>query len=191
MKTLRSLWLESDLKAYYPPLNQGSLRTLILREGISTGDRMIMLTVSGNPDFALKQKQLDSFVAALCAAVAPTAPSAQFSIFLRIQQLTKGKATHFYEMQLYGQDHVRERLNICYHPSLPPAVLQFKISPSAFFQPNTRQAERLYSLALQLTQIPKESVVYDLYCGTGALGICASRVASQVVGIELSLESSL
>lgn len=185
LTTVRKWWSESGLTAYHPPRDTGSLRTLILREGMRTGDRLAMVTVSGNPDYALKQHHLESLVAFLRETIEPDDPEKRLSIFLRIQQTAKGMATNFYEMHLYGPDHLREQLNIS------NAKLQFKVSPSAFFQPNSYQAEKLYSLALQHAAISKGNCVYDLYCGTGTLGICASQVASQVVGVELSPESSL
>jgi 23S rRNA (uracil1939-C5)-methyltransferase len=91
---------------------------------------------------------------------------------------------------LYGPDHIREILLIKTDPAEEPVPMKFNISPSAFFQPNTRQAEKLYSIALKMAIIPKHTVVYDLYCGTGTLGICAARRARQVVGVELSPESA-
>lgn len=189
LTAVRKWWEESGLTAYRPSKDSGSLRTLTLREGMRTGDRMAILTVSGNPDFALKRPQLDSFAAILRHAVEPKECS--LALFLRIHQIAKGMPTNFYEMQLYGPDYINEELQVACDAALPPTSLKFKISPGAFFQPNTLQAERLYSLALQLADIPKGSVVYDLYCGTGTLGIAASKLASQVIGIELSLESSL
>lgn len=182
LKAVRSWWGETDLSAYHPMRNSGSLRTLTLREGIRTGDRMAILTVSGNPDYALKKHHLESFTAFMRDAVEPLQ---SLSLFLRIQQIGKGMPTNFYEMLLYGPDHIREELQMA------GVTLSFKISPAAFFQPNTRQAEKLYSLALQQLEIPEGSVVYDLYCGTGTLGICASKLAKKVIGIEISPESSL
>jgi len=44
---------------------------------------------------------------------------------------------------------------------------------------------------LLLAKIPDNAIIYDLYCGTGTLGICAAKHAKQVIGIELSKESSL
>lgn len=191
LKVVRQWWLESGLKAYHLHTNQGSLRTLTLREGMRSGDRLAMLTVSGNPDFALNKRHLESFVAFIRDAAEPIASSAQLSIFLRIQQIAKGTATNFYEMLLCGPDHINEVLHITYNSEQEPISLKFAVSPSAFFQPNTKQAETLYSLALQHLDIPPGSVVYDLYCGTGTLGICAAYHAKQVVGIEISPESSL
>src|SRR5262249_34714845 len=82
-------------------------------------------------------------------------------------------------------------LNITTHAGQDPKPMTFKISPSAFFQPNTRQAERLYSYALQMAEIPQNGVVYDLYCGTGTLGICCAPFSKKVIGIEISAESVL
>lgn len=191
LKAVRQWWSETDLKAYHPYTNTGSLRTLIVREGITTGDRMVMLTVSGNPDFALNQQQIESFTAFVRDSVEPVDQNQKLSVFLRIQQIAKGSPTNFFEMQLYGPDVIREILHITDRLGGDPQPLVFKISPSAFFQPNTRQAEKLYSRAFQLAEIPDGSVVYDLYCGTGALGLCASRRAKQVVGIEMSPEAAL
>jgi len=187
----RAWWAESNLKAYHPHSNTGSLRTLTVREGMRTGDRLVMLTVSGNADYALSRGQIESFTAFIRDAIEPVSPDSKLSIFLRIHQAVKGVETNFYEMLLYGPDHIREILHIQTHPDQKPEPLTFLVSPSAFFQPNTKQAERLYSTALQLLDIPEQSVVYDLYCGTGTLGICAARKAKQVLGIEISPESSL
>jgi 23S rRNA (uracil1939-C5)-methyltransferase len=190
LKAVRQWWLESGLLAYHPHTNNGSLRTLIIREGVRTGDRLVMLTVSGNPDFALNKQQLGAFTAFIRDACEPI-EGGQLSIFLRIQQIAKGRATNFFEIHLYGPSEIREILYIQTAPHGQVKPLHFSVSPSAFFQPNTKQAERIYSTALQLLDISSDSVVYDLYCGGGALGICAASTASQVLGIEISPESSL
>jgi 23S rRNA (uracil1939-C5)-methyltransferase len=149
-----------------------------------------MITVSGNPAYALQQRHIQSFVETLRQAIEPSSPDQKLSIFLRIQQIAKGHPTQFYEMLLYGPDHIREILHIETAQN-ESHTLHFRISPTAFFQPNTRQAEKLYSRAIQLTQAPIGGVVYDLYCGTGTLGICMAKQAKKVIGIELSPESAL
>jgi 23S rRNA (uracil1939-C5)-methyltransferase len=183
VQAVRKWWKENELEAYHPYRNTGSLRTLTMREGQRTGDRMVFLTVSGNPEYALRKHHIESFVAYLRDAIEPL--DSELSIFLRIQQTAKGMTTNFYEMHLHGPDHIRETLHVSGKP------LTFKISPVAFFQPNTRQAEQLYSTALHLSGIPDNGIVFDLYCGTGTLGICAAQKAKQVIGIELSPEACL
>ncbi|KAF3362873.1 putative RNA methyltransferase pc1544 [Chlamydiales bacterium STE3] len=181
LKAVRSWWVESSLKAYHAPKNEGSLRTLTIREGMTSGDRMVMLTVSGNPDFALHKNQLQSFV----AAINNSSTEIPISIFLRIQQAIKGEPTQFYEMHLGGPETIREELQIA------DKNLHFNVSPSSFFQPNTYQAQKIYQLAVEMSEVTKESIVYDLYCGTGTLGISFAPHCQKVIGVEISPESSL
>ena len=146
---------------------------------------MVILLVSGNPDYALNRKQLDAFTQAMQEAVQPEKAGAQLSLFLRIQQCQKGKPTQFYEMELGGPAYIRELLTV------GEKQFEFQISPTAFFQPNTRQAERLYAAALDLVQLPQSSHIYDLYAGTGTLGIIASSFVKIVTSIELVPEATL
>ena len=175
---VRAWWEGSGLKAYYPPADTGTLRYLTLREGVRTGQKMAVLNVSGNPEFAPSRADLDGFVNAVRSCFPENEPIA---IFLRIHQTKKGKPTQFFEMHLFGPDHIVEELR------LTEQTLSFKISPISFFQPNTLQAEKLYNTALEMAK--GASVVYDLYCGTGTLGMGAARNAKQVIGIELSPEA--
>lgn len=191
LTVMRQWWDSSGLSAYYPPKDLGSLRVLTLREGMKTRDKLVMLTVSGNADFALNKEQLNSFTSCVKNFMERDYPDDPVSIFLRIQQACKGKPTSFYEMHLYGPEYLREELSIQVHPGVPPERLSFHISPSAFFQPNTFQAEKFYSLALQMAEATKNSVVYDLYCGTGTIGLSIAKHVKQVVGIEISPEASL
>ena len=61
--------------------------------------------------------------------------------------------------------------------------------PNAFLQTNTEMAERLYSLAIEYAGLTGEETVYDLYCGTGTIGLSMAREALTVWGIESSEES--
>lgn len=185
LSATRKWWKASGLAAYFPPANVGSLRTLTLREGRRTGDRMVILLVSGNPDFALNRSHLESFTEAMSQALTPDEPG-KLSVFVRIQQIQKGRPTQFYELHLLGPVTMRERLLLW-----GEGGMEFHISPTAFFQPNTVQAERLYREALDLAQLHEDMLVYDLYCGTGTLGILAAPLVQQVVGIEWVPEATL
>ena len=65
----------------------------------------------------------------------------------------------------------------------------FKIGPKSFFQTNTAQAERLYQTVRSLAALNGTETVYDLYCGTGSIGIFLSDRAKKVIGIELIPEA--
>lgn len=62
---------------------------------------------------------------------------------------------------------------------------QFKIGPKSFFQTNTKQGERLYQITREFAELDGSQVVYDLYCGTGSIGIFCSKGAKQIVGVEM------
>jgi 23S rRNA (uracil1939-C5)-methyltransferase len=67
--------------------------------------------------------------------------------------------------------------------------LHFKISPKSFFQTNTRQAEKLYSVTRDFAGLTGNEVVYDLYCGTGSIGIFVSKLARKIIGVEVIEEA--
>lgn len=170
----RVWWKESGLKAYHPHKNTGHLRTLTLREATFTGQRLAMLTVSGNPEDALTKRDIASFKEAM------TAMAPNISLFLRIHQAIKGQPTQFFEHHLSGPDHILEELTVA------GRVYRFKISPSAFFQPNSVTAQHLYTKALSLLELKPTDTLYDLYCGTGTLSILFGPKVTKVVGIELN-----
>ena len=61
----------------------------------------------------------------------------------------------------------------------------FKIGPTSFFQTNTAQAEQLYNVVRHFAELTGTETVYDLYCGTGSIGIFLGREARKIVGVEL------
>ena len=61
----------------------------------------------------------------------------------------------------------------------------FKISPKSFFQTNSRQAETLYRITREFAELDGTQTVYDLYCGTGSIGIFVSGKAKKLIGVEL------
>ena len=65
----------------------------------------------------------------------------------------------------------------------------FKIGPKSFFQTNTAQAERLYQVVRDFAVLKGTETVYDLYCGTGSIGIFLSDHLKKLVGIELIPEA--
>ena len=62
---------------------------------------------------------------------------------------------------------------------------EFIISPKSFFQTNTKQAEKLYTVTRDFAGLTGNEIVYDLYCGTGSIGIFVSKLAKKVIGVEV------
>ncbi|KAJ0970495.1 hypothetical protein J5N97_023372 [Dioscorea zingiberensis] len=64
--------------------------------------------------------------------------------------------------------------------------LRFCISPTAFFQVNTLAAERLYSLAGDWADLNSDTLLFDICCGTGTIGLTLAHRVGMVVGIEMN-----
>ena len=62
--------------------------------------------------------------------------------------------------------------------------LRFRIGPKSFYQTNSPQAYRLYSVARDFAALSGVETVYDLYTGTGTIAQFVSGKAAKVVGIE-------
>ncbi|GAB1607960.1 tRNA (uracil-5-)-methyltransferase homolog A [Argonauta hians] len=63
--------------------------------------------------------------------------------------------------------------------------LTFQISPDAFFQINTPATALLYSLVAEWCQLEQDSVVLDICCGTGTIGLTLAKHVKRVLGVEL------
>ncbi|CAI9290072.1 unnamed protein product [Lactuca saligna] len=64
--------------------------------------------------------------------------------------------------------------------------LRFFISPTAFFQVNTLAAEKLYSLAGDWANLGPNTLLFDVCCGTGTIGLTLAHRVGMVVGIEMN-----
>jgi 23S rRNA (uracil1939-C5)-methyltransferase len=88
----------------------------------------------------------------------------------------KNDSMHDLEPVVYrGKGYVIEKLE----------DYQFKIGPKSFFQTNTRQGEELYKVTREFANLTGTETVYDLYCGTGSIGIFVSQNAKKIVGVEM------
>ncbi len=72
--------------------------------------------------------------------------------------------------------------------------MTFEIGPRDFFQTNTEQAERLFTLIVERVRARNARRVLDLYAGTGTITAFLARAAGEVVGVEshaASVESGI
>ena len=67
---------------------------------------------------------------------------------------------------------------------------QFQISADSFFQTNSLQAQTLYAIIKKECHLSGKEIVYDMFCGTGTIGIYIAKNAKKVFGFEL-IESAI
>ena len=75
---------------------------------------------------------------------------------------------------IYGKTRVKEELK----------DIKLLTSPDAFLQVNTKMCLKMYDKVLSL--IKKDSILLDLYCGVGSIGLYVSKKCKEVVGVELN-----
>jgi 23S rRNA (uracil1939-C5)-methyltransferase len=159
---------EERLRAYDQKTHEGFLRHLVVREGRNTGQALVVLvTAPGElPDEEHLVDVLGRF---------PEVRSIHWAINERPAEVTRDLPTRL----LHGEEAIEEEL----------CGLRFRVSPNAFLQTNTAMAEQLYGLTRGYAQLEGGETVYDLYCGTGTIGLTLARDALTVWGIEASEEA--
>ena len=180
LEATRQWWNQTNIEAYHRLKQTGTLHLLTLREGTNTKEKMVILTVCGEPSSSFTHQELKGFKEALCKAIPDLT-----SLFLQIKTIKEGSPTTASEMLIYGKDHIEEKMSVKITEELEKTYV-FKISPSSFFQPSTPQAEKLLAAALELMKERPLRTVLDLYCGTATFGMVFSSLANQVIGVELN-----
>jgi tRNA (uracil-5-)-methyltransferase len=82
---------------------------------------------------------------------------------------------------LWGDSYLKE--------TMMDNALEFRISPNAFFQINTAAAEVCYQTISDLIELTPETVLLDICCGTGTIGLYLASRVKRVIGIELNGEA--
>ena len=145
--------------------------------GQRTGAILLNLHVSEG----LTEAQLAAFVSTVKAVFPDHEKLSIFATFISAQ---KGAPTQSFEMHLAGPTRLHERFEITACNKTFP--LDFWISPTAFLQPNSLQAEKIYSRMLEIAQPKADWRVIDLYCGVGAIGFAFAPFVKEVIGLELN-----
>jgi 23S rRNA (uracil1939-C5)-methyltransferase len=158
---------EEVLEVYDQKEKRGYLRHLVVREGRNTGQALVMLVTASDKPF-----DRDFLVRSLTKF-----PEVR-SIYWAVNDGV-GETTNVPAELIWGEEAIEEEL----------CGLNFRLRPNAFLQTNTRMAEKLYSLAGEYAGLTGEETVWDLYCGTGTIGLTLARQARSVWGIEISEES--
>ncbi|MCM1308723.1 MAG: 23S rRNA (uracil(1939)-C(5))-methyltransferase RlmD [Butyrivibrio sp.] len=169
IRTVVSLMKSFKYTPYNEDTGRGFLRHILVRTAHATGQIMVVL-VTADKLFPSK----NNFVRALLAAH-PSITTIVANLNSRRTSMVLGD----YEQVLYGKGFIEDELCGC----------RFKLSPKSFYQVNSAQTQRLYSLAIEYAGLNGSESVIDAYSGIGTVGIIASRHAKSVTGIELNADA--
>jgi len=148
--------------------NRGYLRTMFIRTA-ENGGVMVILCFFYD-DKASREALLDAL-----SEEFPQISSLYYVVNTKLNDSISDQECILYK----GDDAIYESME----------GLSFKIGPKSFYQTNSPQAYRLYSVAREFAALTGKEVVYDLYTGTGTIAQFVSAKASKVVGIEYVKEA--
>ena len=166
--TIRDFALANDFSFYDIRQHTGWLRNIIIRY-CNSGELMVNICLN-------YEEEKDRIL--LCTHLLKTIPA----ITTLLYTINPKWNDSIYDLtpQVYsGKGYVIEKLG----------EYEFIISPKSFFQTNTKQAEKLYSITRDFAGLTGNEIVYDLYCGTGSIGIFLSKGAKKIIGVEVIEEA--
>ncbi len=158
---------EEKLEPYDQANGEGYLRHLVFREGRNTGQALVVLVTAPGERF-----ETGYFVDVLRRF--PEVRSVHWAV-----NDTPAEQTNVPTKLLWGDEAIEERL----------LGLRVRVRPGAFLQTNTEMAERLYAIAGEFARLTGAENVFDLYCGTGTIGLSLAPHARKVWGLEISEEA--
>ncbi len=166
--TVRSFALENNFTFYDIRQHTGWLRNIIIRL-CTTGELMVNICLNFDEE-ADRKKLFDHLLQQV-----PEITTLLYTINPKWNDSIYDLTPQVY----FGKGFATEKLE----------DFEFKISPKSFFQTNTRQAEKLYTVTREFAALTGTEIVYDLYCGTGSIGIFVSKQAKKIIGVEVIEEA--
>ncbi len=160
---VREFTASEDFEYYDIKNNHGFLREMVVRTNLK--NEVMLILIFGHKDVS-KMKMITE------------ALKNKFPEIVSLFHITNAKSnSSFFDLEpnhIFGDEYLTEKLgNIIY-----------KIGPKSFFQTNTLQAEKLYSIAKDFADIQPNDNVYDLYTGLGSIALFVADKCMNIVGIE-------
>lgn len=168
-KYIFNFLVNHKIKVYDEKSGKGLVRHIVTKIGIKTNEVMCIIVINGN-----ELPYEDILVNEL---------THKFENIKSIIKNINTKNTNVIlgneNINLYGNGYIKDILG----------DFIFKISPMSFYQVNPVQAEKLYNIGVELADINKNDIVFDLYCGIGTISLFMSKFAKEVYGVEIVEEA--
>lgn len=155
--------VKNGLEFYDIRNHLGFVRNMFVRT-TETGDLMIILC------FAHEDKEAREALLGSVSNAFPEITSLYYVINNKLNDSISDQECILYK----GSPTIRETME----------GLTFNIGPKSFYQTNSLQAYKLYSVARDFAGLTGKEIVYDLYTGTGTIAQFVSSKAAKVIGIE-------
>ena len=170
MKEVLAFLREYRLPVYREETGQGIYRHVYLREAPSSGKVLVCLVA----------------VKAAASAELRNWLAGWRKNFLRLQAFVS-MSTRIGTNVILGKRYERISGNMELEDTF--LGVRLGISPAAFYQVNTAQAQRLYQLAFDFAEFQGSEHLLDLYCGIGSIGLSAYGRIGRLTGVEIVPEA--
>lgn len=170
LSTVRKFTKSLGIEPYDEDMKNGLIRHVLLRKGHESGEILVAL-VFGNDNVG-KAKELAN------------ALKREHEEITTIVYQVNGEETSMVLSRmpfktLYGKGYINDTL----------MGLSFTIHPASFYQINNAQTGMLYKVALKMAGLTGRERVIDAYSGTGTIALAASRMAREVVAVEINKDA--
>lgn len=168
-KAARDVIDELGLSVYDETAHAGFARHIVVRVSFSREECMAIL-VTREREFPMRE----AFVAGMrrrvpqLVSVVQNVNPARTNVILGPEWIL-----------LWGKPYLVERLG----------HREFVISPGSFFQVNPEQAKRLYDAVAAYAALKPGDTVWDVYCGTGSIGLYVAAEGVRLRGVERAPEA--
>lgn len=162
---------KNNITAYEEQTGKGLFRHIVIKVGIKTKEMMCVFVINGN-EIPHEQELIDYLLNSFKDKYSEyTIKTIVKNINTKNTNVILGNKN----IILYGDGYIYDQLG----------KYTFKISPMSFYQTNPVQTEVLYNTAIEKSNLQKDDILLDLYCGIGTIGITASSFVKQVYGVEI------
>ncbi len=159
-----ALWEKSSLSAYDEETESGLLRSIYMRKN-SCGEMHVTLVLCGD-GFGGESE--------FCKTLTDKFPEI-CGICINVNKKSGNSVLGDKWRTIHGEGYLTDLL----------CGKIFRIRPASFYQVNHAQTEKLYMLAKEFAGIRPGDTVFDLYCGTGTIGIILAEPDTHLVGVEI------
>jgi len=163
IRTMNGIIKDLNLSLYDEKTRKGYIRGVLQRTNLE-GENMITIIINGR-DISQRPAIVDAILLGI--------PNVK-SIFVNINREKSNVILGRKSLCIHGVPRLTEKIG----------DLLFSISPNSFFQVNSKQTKKLYDVVKEMAALTGTETVFDLYCGTGTIGLYLADKAKEVIGIE-------
>lgn len=168
MRALRSvhrLAASTGLPAYHPRTHQGFFRYVLVRHSRATGQMLFCLITAPGP------REVVEAIGAQLVREHPAITSFYWGVTSRVADVAVPEELSL----LAGRPQLEDRLG----------PFRIQLAPLSFLQPNSVQADRIYTRLAEALRVAPGGIAWDLYCGLGLVGFYLASQFRTVYGIDV------